>query len=111
MFSTGATSLQAIDAAWIQTIQTALSLDKNNATVYAILAQYQWKKGLGGAEKNFEKALQLEPGTDIARRKTGGFRRASPSDGTRLAFPVALEYRIEPKFQDAAQQPEIQGNR
>lgn len=62
LLSTGATTLQAIDTDWIQTIQTALSLDKNNATAYATLAQYQWKKGLEGAQQNFEKARQLEPG-------------------------------------------------
>ena len=62
LLSTGATTLEAIDTDWIQTIQTALSLDKNNAPAYATLAQYQWKKGLKGVEQNFEKARQLEPG-------------------------------------------------
>jgi len=62
LFSTGATTLQAIDAAWVQSIQTALSLDENNATAYATLAQYQWTKGLEGADQNFEKACRLEPG-------------------------------------------------
>jgi len=66
LYDTGATTFEAIDADWIQTIRTALSLGQNNATAYATLAQYQWKKGLEGAERNFENARQLEPGnTDI----------------------------------------------
>ena len=65
LLSTGATTLEAIDTDWFQTIQTALSLDKNNATAYATLAQYQWKKGLKGVEQNFEKARQDRKSTRL----------------------------------------------
>jgi TolB-like protein/Flp pilus assembly protein TadD len=92
LFSTGATSLQAIDAAWIQTIQTALSLDKNNATAYATLAQYQWKKGLEGAEQNFEKARQLEPGNaDILSMYADYLRKTFHPDRALPLYRMARE--------------------
>jgi TolB-like protein/Tfp pilus assembly protein PilF len=61
LFGTGATTLQEVSEPWKQAIQTALSLDNNNATAYAAQAQYLWKNGLEGVENTFEKARQLEP--------------------------------------------------
>jgi len=59
--ATGATSVQDIKDEWDRAIQTALSLDENSATAYAVLAQYLWQNNLAGVEATFEKARQLEP--------------------------------------------------
>ncbi|GMR14763.1 MAG: hypothetical protein BMS9Abin30_0370 [Gammaproteobacteria bacterium] len=92
LFSTGATTLQAIDADWIRSIQTALSLDENNATAYATLAQYQWKKGLEGAGQNFEKARQLEPGnTDILTMYAEYLRKTFHPDQALPLYQMARE--------------------
>jgi len=54
--------LQEIKAGWGQAIEAALSLDPDNATAYATRAQFLWINGLEGADENFRKARQLEPG-------------------------------------------------
>jgi TolB-like protein/Flp pilus assembly protein TadD len=61
LFNTGATTLPPVSAPWQQAIQTALSLDPDNAGAIAVQALYLWSHGLDGVEDHFEKALQLEP--------------------------------------------------
>jgi len=61
LFSTGAMTLEEIRSPWEQAIQTALSLDDNNAMAQAAYAQFLWRYELGGVEDVFEKARQLEP--------------------------------------------------
>jgi len=61
LFSTGAMTLQEIKAPWGQAIQTALSLDSDNAAAQAAYAQYLWRNNLDDVEEAFEKARQLEP--------------------------------------------------
>jgi len=61
LLGTGAMTLEEIRAPWKQSIQTALSLDGDNAAVQAVYAQYLWRNDLDGVEEAFEKARQLEP--------------------------------------------------
>ena len=61
LLATGATTLQEIREPWQMAIQTALSLDDNNASAYAAKAQYLWQTQQQGVEDVFEKARRLEP--------------------------------------------------
>jgi TolB-like protein len=61
LFNTGATTLQEASSPWQQSIQTALSLDPDNAGAIAEQARYLWVHGMEGVEDAFEKARQLEP--------------------------------------------------
>ncbi len=61
LLETGAVVLQEINKPWGEAIQTALTLDKNDAGANAAHAQYLWRNGKEGVEKAFNKARQLEP--------------------------------------------------
>ena len=61
LLETGAVVLQEINEPWGEAIQTALSLDENDANANAAHAQYLWRNGKEGVEKAFDKARQLEP--------------------------------------------------
>jgi len=61
LLETGAMTQQEVSAAWHQAIQSALSLDSDNAGAIAMQALYLWRHGMEGVEKAFEKARQLEP--------------------------------------------------
>ena len=85
MLETGAVVLQEINEPWGEAIQTALTLDENDANANAAHAQYLWRNGKEGVEKAFEKARQLEPANvDIMHmygqylRKTFQLEKALP---------------------------------
>ena len=85
MLETGAVVLQEINEPWGEAIQTALTLDENDANANAAHAQYLWRNGKEGVEKAFDKARQLEPGNvDIMQmygqylRKTFQIEKALP---------------------------------
>jgi TolB-like protein/Tfp pilus assembly protein PilF len=61
LFNTGAVRLREISDPWQKSIQTALSLDPDNAGAIAVQALYLWRHDLEGAEEAFERARQLEP--------------------------------------------------
>jgi TolB-like protein/Tfp pilus assembly protein PilF len=61
LFATGAATLQEISGPWEDAVQTALSLDGNNAGVNAVYAQFLWRNDIEGADDAFQKARQLEP--------------------------------------------------
>jgi len=61
LFNTGATSLKSVSEPWQEAIQTALSLDPDNAGAIAVRAMYLWSHDLDGVADTFEKSLQLEP--------------------------------------------------
>jgi len=61
LFYTGAATLQEISGPWEDAVQTALSLDGNNAGANAVYAQFLERSGMEGADDAFQKARQLEP--------------------------------------------------
>jgi len=61
LFYTGAATLQEISEPWEDAVQTALSLDGNNAGANAVYAQFLERSGMEGADDAFQKARQLEP--------------------------------------------------
>jgi TolB-like protein/Tfp pilus assembly protein PilF len=61
LVNTGAVTLQEVSEPWQKSMQTALSLDPENATAIAVQALYLWSHEMGGVEEAFEKARQLEP--------------------------------------------------
>ena len=61
LIATGASTVQDIKVPWDQAIQSALTLDKDNAAAYAAQAQFLWQNNLDGVEETFEKARRLEP--------------------------------------------------
>jgi len=91
LLATGATTLQEVSEPWRQAIQTALSLDNNNATVYAANAQYLWINGLEGVENIFKKARQLEPhNTEIMTMYARYLRKDFPDQALTL-YEMARE--------------------
>ena len=61
LFETGAATLQEVNKPWGDAIQTALTLDNNNAGAHAAYAHFLWRNGKQGVDEAFDKARQLEP--------------------------------------------------
>ena len=61
MLETGAVVLQDVNEPWEEAIQTALSLDENDANANAAQAQYLWLNGKEGVEQAYGRARRLEP--------------------------------------------------
>jgi len=61
LHQTGAVTLQEVSASWHQSVQSALSLNPDNAGAIAVQALYLWGHGKEGVEEAFERARQLEP--------------------------------------------------
>jgi len=77
LFSTGAAMLQEIHEPWQVTVQTALSLDENNADAHAVYAQFLWINEMEGIDAAFNKARELEPSNSDIMVMYGAYLRAS----------------------------------
>jgi TolB-like protein/Flp pilus assembly protein TadD len=61
LFNTGATTIEEVSDPWQKSLQTALSLDPENAGAIAIQALYLWSHGMEGVDEAFDRARQLDP--------------------------------------------------
>jgi len=77
LFETGAVALHEIHEPWGDAVQSALSLDKNNASANAVYAHFLWRNDKQGVDEAFAKARQLEPANVDIMEMYGQYLRKS----------------------------------
>jgi len=75
LFETGAVSLQEIKQPWQDAVQSALSLDSNNARAIAARAHFLWRNNRPGVDEAYAKARRLEPANVDIMEEYGQYLR------------------------------------